>query len=112
MCFYSTVRMPKHPLFRIQTIGLAGFGVVLGLLGLILFIPAIRERVQDIYWFSMKVAAFMYLYIWYRGTFPRYRFDQLMKVGWKILLPMGLGVLILTAGVGLWPLIQQTIWNR
>jgi len=112
MCFYSTVRMPKHPLFRIQTIGLAGFGVVLGLIGLVLFIPAVRERVQDIYWFSMKVAAFMYLYIWYRGTFPRYRFDQLMKVGWKILLPMGLGVLILTAGVGLWPLIQQTIWNR
>ena len=112
MCFYSTVRMPKHPLFRIQTIGLAGFGVVLALIGLILFIPAVRERVQDIYWFSMKVAAFMYLYIWYRGTFPRYRFDQLMKVGWKILLPMGLGVLILTAGVGLWPLIQQTIWNR
>jgi NADH-quinone oxidoreductase subunit H len=112
MCFYSTVRMPKHPLFRIQTIGLAGFGVVLGLIALILFIPAVRERVQDIYWFSMKVAAFMYLYIWYRGTFPRYRFDQLMKVGWKILLPMGLGVLILTAGVGLWPLIQQTIWNR
>ena len=112
MCFYSTVRMPKHPLFRIQTIGLAGFGVVLAAIGLILFIPAVRERVQDIYWFSMKVAAFMYLYIWYRGTFPRYRFDQLMKVGWKILLPMGLGVLILTAGVGLWPLIQQTIWNR
>ena len=112
MCFYSTVRMPKHPLFRIQTIGLAGFGVVLGLIGLILFIPAVRERVQDIYWFSMKVAAFMYLYIWYRGTFPRYRFDQLMTVGWKILLPMGLGVLILTACVGLWPLIEQTIWNR
>ena len=112
MCFYSTLRMPKHPLFRIQTIGLAGFGVVLAVIGLILFIPAVRERVQDVYWFSMKVAAFMYLYIWYRGTFPRYRFDQLMKVGWKILLPMGLGVLILTAGVGLWPLIQQTIWNR
>ena len=112
MCFYSTVRMPKHPLFRIQTIGLAGFGVVLAVIGLILFIPAVRERVQDIYWFSMKVAAFMYLYIWYRGTFPRYRFDQLMRVGWKILLPMGLGVLILTAGVGLWPLIQQSIWNR
>src|SRR6202047_1185342 len=111
MCFYSTVRLPKHPLFRIQTIGLAGFGVVLGLLGLILFIPAVRERVQDIYWFSMKVAAFMYLYIWYRGTFPRYRFDQLMKVGWKVLLPIGLGVLILTATVGLWPVIQQTIWH-
>jgi NADH-quinone oxidoreductase subunit H len=43
----------------------------------------------------------MYLYIWYRGTFPRYRFDQLMKVGWKVLLPFGLGVLILTALVGM-----------
>ncbi len=111
MCFYSTARMPKHPLFRIQTIGLAGFGVVLALIGLVLFIPAVRMRVEDIYWFTSKVAAFMYLYIWYRGTFPRYRFDQLMKVGWKILLPIGLGVLILTATVGLWPVIQQTIWH-
>ncbi len=111
MCFYSTARMPKHPLFRVQTIGLAGFGAVLALIGMILFVPAVRVRVEDIYWFSIKVAGFMYLYIWYRGTFPRYRFDQLMKVGWKILLPIGLGVLILTATVGLWPVIRQTIWH-
>ena len=52
---------------------------------------------QDIFWFVAKVAFFMYLYIWYRGTFPRYRFDQLMRVGWKVLLPIGLGVLIATA---------------
>jgi NADH-quinone oxidoreductase subunit H len=100
LCFYSTSRMPKHPYFKIQTMGLAGFGVVLGLIGLVLFIPAVFVRVQDIYWFSMKVAGFMYLYIWYRGTFPRYRFDQLMKVGWKVLLPTGLTVLILTAFAG------------
>ncbi|HEY1679583.1 MAG TPA: complex I subunit 1 family protein [Candidatus Sulfotelmatobacter sp.] len=99
MCFYSTVRMPKHPLFRIQTIGLAGFGVVLALIGLVMFLPLVRERVQDIFWFSAKVAGFMYLYIWYRGTFPRYRFDQLMKVGWKVLLPTGLALLIVTAFV-------------
>jgi NADH-quinone oxidoreductase subunit H len=111
MCFYNTVRMPKHPLFRVQTIGLAGFGVVLGLIGLVLFVPAVSVRVQDIFWFSAKVAGFMYVYIWFRGTFPRYRFDQLMQLGWKVLLPMGLGVLVLTATVGLWPLIQQTIWH-
>ncbi|MFL6303991.1 MAG: complex I subunit 1/NuoH family protein [Candidatus Sulfotelmatobacter sp.] len=99
--FYSTVRMPKHPLFRVQTIGLAGFGALLGLIGLILFIPGVRVRVQDIFWFSAKVACFMYLYIWYRGTFPRYRFDQLMKVGWKVLLPTGLALLILTAVVAM-----------
>jgi NADH-quinone oxidoreductase subunit H len=99
MCFFNTVRMPKHPLFRVQTIGLAGFGVVLGLIGLVLFIPRVSFLVQDIFWFSAKVAGFMYMYIWYRGTFPRYRFDQLMKMGWKVLLPMGLGVLILTAAL-------------
>jgi NADH-quinone oxidoreductase subunit H len=101
MCFYNTARMPKHPLFRVQTIGLAGFGVVLGLIGLILFVPAVRVRVTDIFWFAAKVAGFMYLYIWYRGTFPRYRFDQLMKVGWKVLLPVGLALLVLTAAMGM-----------
>jgi NADH-quinone oxidoreductase subunit H len=101
MCFYNTARMPKHPLFKIQTLGLAGFGAVLALIGLILFIPGVRGRVGDIFWFSAKVAGFMYLYIWYRGTFPRYRFDQLMKVGWKVLLPTGLALLILTAVVGM-----------
>jgi NADH-quinone oxidoreductase subunit H len=101
MTFFNVVRMPKHPLFKIQTMGLAGFGAVLGLIGLLLFIPAARDRVNDIFWFSAKVAGSMYLYIWYRGTFPRYRFDQLMKVGWKVLLPMGLALLILTAVVGM-----------
>jgi len=115
MCFYNTVRMPKHPLFRIQTIGLAGFGVILGLIGLVLFIPAVSTRIQDIFWFSAKVAGFMYLYIWYRGTFPRYRFDQLMQMGWKVLLPMGLGVLIGTGAIGLrfeiWHQLVVPLWH-
>ena len=75
-------------------------GAVLGLVGLVLLIPPVRDRIQDIFWFSAKVAIFMYLYIWYRGTFPRYRFDQLMQLGWKFMLPLGLGVLALTAIVG------------
>jgi NADH-quinone oxidoreductase subunit H len=92
--------MPKHPSFRIQTAGLAGFGLMLAVIGLLLFVPPVRDRVQDIFWFTAKVAGFMYLYIWYRGTFPRYRFDQLMSVGWKVLLPIGIGVLVLTAIAG------------
>jgi NADH-quinone oxidoreductase subunit H len=78
--FYSTARMPKNPYFKVQTIGLGGFGAVLALIGVALFVPPVRDRVQDIFWFSAKVATSMYMYIWYRGTFPRYRFDQLMKV--------------------------------
>jgi NADH-quinone oxidoreductase subunit H len=101
LTFYSTMRMPKHPYFRVQTIGLGAFGAVFVLIGLILLIPYVRVGIQDIYWFIAKIAVFMYLYIWYRGTFPRYRFDQLMKVGWKILLPMGIGVLMATGIVAL-----------
>jgi NADH-quinone oxidoreductase subunit H len=100
IAIFSTTRMPKHPYFKVQKIGLGGFAAVLLLIGVVLFLPPVRDRVQDIYWFVVKVAAFMYLYIWYRGTFPRYRFDQLMKVGWKVLLPMGIGVLVLTAVLG------------
>lgn len=99
--FFNVARMPKHPLFRIQTLGLTGFGVALFVIGAILCLGPVRVRAQDIFWFCAKVAAFMYLYIWYRGTFPRYRFDQLMKVGWKVLLPIGLGLLLVTAIVGM-----------
>jgi len=108
ICFYNTARMPKHPFFKIQTIGLGGFGVVLALIGLVLFVPVVRLWVSDIFWFSAKVAVFMYLYIWYRGTFPRYRFDQLMKVGWKVLLPTGLALLICT---GLWAM-RDDVWAQ
>jgi NADH-quinone oxidoreductase subunit H len=100
LSFRATARMSSHAYFRLQKLGMAGFGTVLALIGIVLFIPPVRDKIQDIYWFIAKVSAFMYLYIWYRGTFPRYRFDQLMKVGWKVLLPTGIGVLILTAVMG------------
>jgi NADH-quinone oxidoreductase subunit H len=97
MTLRTTVRMPKHPYFKVQKTGLGVFGLLLGGIGLVLLVPPVRDRVQDIYWFTIKVAAFMYLYIWYRGTFPRYRFDQLMRLGWKFMIPTGIGVLIATA---------------
>jgi NADH-quinone oxidoreductase subunit H len=109
LCLLGAARMPKIPQMKIQTVGLAIFGLLISFVGLVLFAPGVRERVQDIFWFVLKVAFFMYLYIWYRGTFPRYRFDQLMKVGWKVLLPTGLGVLIATAIAGLLPEMSAAI---
>jgi NADH-quinone oxidoreductase subunit H len=101
LSFRATARMSNHPYFKFQKLGLGAFGLLLALIGIVLFISTdaidIRGKVQDVFWFTAKVAVFMYLYIWYRGTFPRYRFDQLMKVGWKVLLPLGIAVLILTA---------------
>jgi len=101
LSFRATARMSNHPYFKFQKLGLGAFGLLLALIGIVLFISTdaidIRGKVQDVFWFTAKVAVFMYLYIWYRGTFPRYRFDQLMRVGWKVLLPLGIAVLILTA---------------
>ena len=109
----GTARMPAHSFFKIQRIGLAVFAALLGFIALLLLVIAVVGRSADaslaarfnegigyVYWFVLKVAVFMYLFIWYRATWPRYRFDQLMRVGWKVLLPISLGVLVVTAIVG------------
>ena len=121
---FGFVRMPAHPFFRVQKLGLGGFAAVLALIGVLLLAIPFAARGHEgtilagfaaglsaVYWFIAKVAVFMYLYIWYRATFPRYRFDQLMSVGWKVLLPIALAVLIATAAVGvLIPVIQ--VWFK
>jgi NADH-quinone oxidoreductase subunit H len=114
IAFVGVARMPAHSFFRIQRIGLAVFAALLGFVALLLLVIAVAGRSADmsvaarfndgidhVYWFVLKVAVFMYLFIWYRATWPRYRFDQLMKIGWKVMLPISLGVLIVTAIVGM-----------
>jgi NADH-quinone oxidoreductase subunit H len=51
------------------------------------------------FWFILKIAVFMFVYVWVRGTLPRFRYDQLMSFGWKLLLPLSLANLVVTAAV-------------
>ncbi len=51
-----------------------------------------------IHWFLLKTAFFMFLYLWFRATFPRYRYDQIMRLGWKVFIPITI-VWIMVAGV-------------
>jgi NADH-quinone oxidoreductase subunit H len=57
------------------------------------------------FWYIVKVLTFCFLYIFIRANLPRYRYDQLMSIGWKVLLPLTLGYLVLVAGLlffGVW----------
>ncbi len=55
------------------------------------------KLVPGIVWFLLKVYAFIFFYYWIRATVPRYRYDQLMKIGWKILIPIALANIVVTA---------------
>lgn len=60
---------------------------------------AFLDVVPPILWFVLKVFVFLYVFIWIRGTLPRFRFDQLMRYGWKVFLPIALGNVMVSAGV-------------
>lgn len=53
--------------------------------------------VPGIAWFMIKIAGFLYMYLWMRATFPRYRYDQIMRLGWKVLIPVTLVWIIVVA---------------
>jgi NADH-quinone oxidoreductase subunit H len=67
-----------------------------------IFGPAIVQAILPVFWFALKVFVFLFLYIWVRGTLPRFRYDQLMAFGWKFLLPLALVNLIGTAIAVAW----------
>jgi NADH-quinone oxidoreductase subunit H len=50
-------------------------------------------------WFALKIAFLLFVFSWTKGTLPRYRYDQLMRLGWKVFLPVSLGWVVLTAAV-------------
>ena len=54
--------------------------------------------IPGIVWFVLKVAACLFVFIWVRATFPRFRYDQLMRLGWKVFLPWSLAWVVITAG--------------
>ncbi|MBR9970751.1 NADH-quinone oxidoreductase subunit NuoH [Magnetospirillum sulfuroxidans] len=55
--------------------------------------------IPGIIWFVLKICAVLFIFLWVRATFPRYRYDQLMRLGWKIFLPFSLFWVVLTSGV-------------
>jgi NADH-quinone oxidoreductase subunit H len=81
---------------------LPGVGTVLTVAGIALLMPNLQfvnEFIQAPFWLLSKIFVFLFVYVWMRGTLPRFRYDQLMAFGWKLLLPLSIANVILTSFV-------------
>jgi NADH-quinone oxidoreductase subunit H len=99
-CAYDTVTEMRR-LHRLQ-LGLVTL-LALGI-GALCLLPAVAPVIQGPFWFVTKVLVFLFFYVWTRGTLPRFRYDQLMAFGWKLLLPVSLANLVITA---LWLVVRH-----
>ncbi len=94
-CAVGTMRVSLGYEKGIMAVLTLGMFLVAGLFA----IPAINELIIGFFWFLFKVLVLIYMFIWFRGTFPRFRYDQLMQVGWKYLIPISMGSLIVNGVV-------------
>ena len=60
------------------------------------------------FWLALKMAAILFFFLWIRATFPRYRYDQIMRLGWKVFVPLCLGWILV---VGIWMMSPLNIWK-
>jgi NADH-quinone oxidoreductase subunit H len=80
---------------------LLGVVVILVAIGGIMAIPMVNAAMIGLFWFLVKVSVIVYMMIWFRGTFPRYRYDQLMNIGWKVAIPVGMASVLINAVLGM-----------
>jgi NADH-quinone oxidoreductase subunit H len=79
-------RMDK---FTLPATGLVFLGIA-ALFGLSLFVPVLKTILMALFWFCGKVGLLLFLFIWVRGTLPRFRYDQLMRFAWIVLFPLAI----------------------
>jgi NADH-quinone oxidoreductase subunit H len=70
-------------------------------MGALFIVPLVNHAVIGLFWFLLKVSCIIYLMIWFRGTFPRFRYDQLMNIGWKVAIPVGMAAVLINAVLGM-----------
>ena len=97
----STFLLVKKLRDPLQQKVLVGVALMLIGVGVLFLLPPVNSAAIGLFWFLFKVALVIYLLIWFRGTFPRFRYDQLMNIGWKYMIPIGMGALMVNALLGM-----------
>jgi len=95
---FILVKKLKDP---VQQKTLIGAAILCMLVGVPFLIGPVNTAIIGLFWFMFKVAVIVYIMIWFRGTFPRFRYDQLMDIGWKYMIPIGIGALVVNAILGM-----------
>jgi NADH-quinone oxidoreductase subunit H len=85
---------PSRPFDRIT---LPVFGAIFILVGLAFAVPMLQTVLLPLFWFAAKTGFLLFIFIWIRGTLPRFRYDQLMAFAWKFMFPIALVNLLITA---------------
>ncbi len=92
VCFYHGL----HPARRFDRVTLPAFGFVFAALAAVFLVPALHNALIPLFWFAAKTGFLLFVFIWIRGTLPRFRYDQLMSFAWKFLFPAALVNLLVT----------------
>ena len=95
-----TLPLVRKLVDKTQQVVLVLAAVLLAALGALFIIPVVNAAVIGLFWFLLKVSFLIYMMIWFRGTFPRFRYDQLMNIGWKIAIPVGMASVLINAVLG------------
>ncbi len=85
-----------HPARRRDRVTLPAAAAVFFAVALVFLLPAARPYVLPLFWFGAKTAVLLFVFIWVRGTLPRFRYDQLMSFAWKGLFPLAVANLLIT----------------
>jgi len=85
-----------HPARRMDKFTLPVVAIVFFVLAAVFLIPALRGALLPLFWFAAKTGALLFLFIWIRGTLPRFRYDQLMAFAWKFMFPIAVLNLMVT----------------
>jgi NADH-quinone oxidoreductase subunit H len=93
--------LQKSDYTAFRRIFMAAVGLLLLLVAAVFAIPVVNAAIIGPFWFFFKVGALVYFTIWIRGTFPRFRYDQLMNIGWKYMIPIGMGSVLVNAIIGM-----------